>query len=397
MKLSKDIFIVGAKRTAFGGFGGKLAHLTATELGGIASLAAKGQIPKNVNIDSVIYGNVLQTSADAAYLARHVGHRANLDIKTPALTINRLCGSGFQSVINGAQEILLGEAEVVLAGGTESMSQAPHAVRNIRSGVRYGLDPKMEDTLAHALVDQYPKKTPMGITAENLAAKYHITRADADAYAVSSQQRWAKAQADGRFEKEIVPIDVKVKRNIESFKVDEAPRPKTSLESLGKLSPVFIKDTGIVTAGNASGISDGAASLIIASGESVKSNNMKPLAKILSWFYCGVDPAIMGIGPVPAIKGALNRAGLSLSDMSLIEINEAFAAQYLACEKELGLNRDITNTNGGAISLGHPLGTSGARILTHLTYELQRTGGKYAVGSACIGGGQGIAVVIERC
>lgn len=391
-----DIFIVGAKRTAFGAFGGKLAHLTATELGGIASVAARQQLPKGTTIDSVIYGNVLQTSSDAAYLSRHVGHRAGLDISSPALTINRLCGSGFQSIINGAQEIMLNEAHVVLAGGTESMSQAPYAVRGIRSGTRFGFDQKMEDTLSHALTDQFPKVTPMGITAENLATKYGITRKDVDEYALSSQQRWAAAQKEERFKNEIVPISIKTRKGTESFEIDESPRP-TTIESLNKLKPVFIKDSGVVTAGNASGISDGAASVIVASGDAVKKYGMTPLAKVLSWHYVGVEPSIMGIGPVPAIKGALKRAGLALSDMSLVEVNEAFAAQYLAVEKELGLDRSITNTNGGAIALGHPLGASGARIMAHLVYELHRTGGKYAVGSACIGGGQGIAMVIERC
>ncbi|KAJ3089554.1 3-ketoacyl-CoA thiolase, mitochondrial [Quaeritorhiza haematococci] len=381
---------------AFGGFGGKLAGYTASELGGIASKAAVAQLPAGVPIDSVVYGNVLQTSADAAYLARHVGHRAGLDIKTPALTINRLCGSGFQSIINGAQEILLNEAEIVLTGGTESMSQAPYAIRNVRLGTRYGVDLKAEDTLAHALVDSYPKRVPMGITAENLGKKYNLTRKDADEYALSSQHRWAAANEAGHFKEEITPIEVKVKKGTETFAVDEGPRPKSTIESLAKLAPVFVKDTGLVTAGNASGINDGAASLIVASADAVKKHNLKPLARLVSWYYCGVEPEIMGIGPVPAIKGALKRAGLSLKDMSRVEVNEAFAVQYLAVEKELGLDRSTTNSNGGAIALGHPLGTSGARIMAHLTYELHRLQGRYAVGSACIGGGQGIAIVIER-
>ncbi|KAJ3225059.1 3-ketoacyl-CoA thiolase, mitochondrial [Clydaea vesicula] len=396
-KLAKDIFIVAAKRTAFGSFGGKLAHLTANELGGIASLAAVKQLPEGTPVEGVIYGNVCQTSSDAAYLARHVGHRAGLPITTPALTVNRLCGSGFQSLINGAQEILLGEHETVLTGGTESMSQAPYALRNARFGTRYGVDQKLEDTLAHSLTDQFPKKTPMGITAENLAAKYKIGRSEVDAYALQSQQRWAVAQEAFRFKEEITPIHIKGKKGTEVFEVDECPRPQTTLETLAKLKPVFIKDTGVVTAGNASAITDGAASIIVSSASAVKSHNIIPLARIVSWFYCGVEPEIMGIGPVPAIKGALKRAGLTLKDMSLVEVNEAFGVQYLAVEKELGLDRSITNTNGGAIALGHPLGASGTRIMAHLTHELHRTGGKYAVGAACIGGGQGIAVVIERC
>ncbi|KAJ3057614.1 3-ketoacyl-CoA thiolase, mitochondrial [Rhizoclosmatium hyalinum] len=237
----------------------------------------------------------------------------------------------------------------------------------------------------------------MGITAENLAKKYNISRADADAFALQSQQRWAEAQKKGHFKAEIVPIELKSKKGVESFEADEHPRPQTTIESLKKLSSVFIKETGTVTAGNASGISDGAASLVIASEDAVKKYNLKPLSQILSWQFVGCDPSIMGIGPVPAIQGALKRAGLGLKDMSLVEVNEAFASQFLAVEKELGLNREITNSNGGAIALGHPLGASGARIMTHLSHELHRVGGKYAVGSACIGGGQGIAIVIEKC
>ncbi|KAI9351138.1 Thiolase, N-terminal domain-containing protein [Zopfochytrium polystomum] len=397
MSARPKVFVVAAKRTAFGTFGGKLAHLTANELGGIASAAAVKELPAGTPVESVIYGNVLQTSKDAPYLARHVGHRAGLKIEAPALTINRLCGSGFQAMINGAQEIITGEASIVLTGGTESMSQAPHVLRGGRTGAKYGVDLKLEDSLAHALVDQYPTQTPMGITAENLGKQFNLTRQDADAYAALTQQRWAKASAAGIYDAEITPIEIKTRKGVEVFKVDEHPRPQTTAESLAKLPSVFIKDTGFVTAGNASGISDGAASVILASESAVKQYNLKPLAEILSWYYVGVEPTIMGIGPVPAIRGALKRAGLSLGDMSRIEVNEAFAVQYLAVEKELGLNRDITNINGGAIALGHPLGASGARIMGHLAHDLRRINGRYAIGAACIGGGQGIAVVIEKC
>ncbi|KAI9327866.1 Thiolase, N-terminal domain-containing protein [Obelidium mucronatum] len=396
MGLPQRIFIVAAKRTAFGAFNGKVAHLTASELGGIASKAVVADLPSGTPVDAVNYGNVLQTSRDAAYLSRHIGLRAGLPINVPANTINRLCGSGFQAIVNSAQDIFSGDAEIALAGGTENMSQAPYALRGVRTGTRYGVDQPLEDTLAHGLIDQYPTKTPMGITAENLAKKYNISRSDADAYALVSQQRWAEAQSKGHFKSEIVPIELKSKKGVESFEVDEHPRPQTSIDSLKKLPSVFIKETGTVTAGNASGISDGAASLIIASETAVKKYNLKPLAEVLSWSFVGVDPSIMGIGPVPAIQGALKKAGLGLKDMSLVEVNEAFASQFLAVEKELGLNRDVTNTNGGAIALGHPLGASGARIMTHLVHELHRVKGKYAVGSACIGGGQGIAIVIER-
>ncbi|RKO93970.1 Thiolase, N-terminal domain-containing protein [Blyttiomyces helicus] len=380
----------------FGAFGGKLAGVGASELGGIASVAAIQQLPAGTKVDSVIYGNVLHTSGDAAFLARHVGHRAGLEIPVPALTINRLCGSGFQSIINGAQEIQLGEANVVLTGGTENMSQAPYALRGARAGTRYGVDLVLEDTLARGLVDTYPNTVPMGITGENLGKLYNISRQEVDEYALLSQQRFAAAQQAGRFDAEITPVEVKVRKGTETFSVDEHPRAKTTIESLAKLPSVFIKNTGLVTAGNASGICDGAASVVVAGEDVVKSQGLKPLARIVSWFYAGVDPNIMGIGPVPAIKGALKRAGLTLKDMSLVEVNEAFGVQYLAVEKELGLDRSITNTNGGAIAVGHPLGASGARIMSHLTYELHRTQGRYAVGSACIGGGQGIAIVIER-
>ncbi|KAI9138755.1 Thiolase, N-terminal domain-containing protein [Paraphysoderma sedebokerense] len=378
-----DTFIVAAKRTPFGAFGGKLKDFSATHLGGIASQAALKQLPKGTPVDSVIFGNVAQTSADAAYLARHVGHYGKLPIHVPALTVNRLCGSGFQAVINAAQEIQLGEAQVVLAGGTESMSQAPYALRNARWGTRYGVDLKLEDTLAAALVDSYPEKVPMGITAENLAQQYNISREDCDKLALQTQQRWAEAEKNGHFKAEIAPVEIKTKKGVEHFSKDEHPRPQTTLESLAKLPSVFIPKTGTVTAGNASGICDGAAALVVAGENAVKEHNIKPLARIVSWFYCGVEPKIMGIGPVDAIKEALRRANLTLADMDLVEVNQAFAAQYLAVEKELGLDRSKTNVNSGAIAIGHPLGASGARILANLVYELERRMGRYAVGSAC--------------
>ncbi|KAK9728777.1 3-ketoacyl-CoA thiolase, mitochondrial [Basidiobolus ranarum] len=391
-----NIFIVAAKRTPFGAFGGKLKELTANELGGLASKAALETLPKETKVDSVIFGNVCQTSNDAAYLARHVGHRAGLDITVPALTINRLCGSGFQSVINASQEIISGDSEVVLTGGSESMSQAPYALRNIRWGTRYGVDLKGEDTLAAALVDRYPTPTPMGITAENLGSQKDITREQCDEFALLSQQRWAAANEAGRFKAEIAPIDLKTRKGVEKFDTDEHPRPQSTLQSLAKLGPVFKKDTGLVTAGNASGICDGAAAVVVASEKAVKEYGLKPLVRVVSWHVAAVDPSIMGIGPVPAIREALRKANLTLKDMDLVEVNEAFAAQFLAVEKELGLNRDITNTNGGAIALGHPLAASGSRIIAHLTHELKRTQKQYAIGSACIGGGQGIAVILEN-
>ncbi|CAO3666524.1 unnamed protein product [Umbelopsis vinacea] len=394
----RQVYIVAAKRTPFGTFGGKLRSLSAAELGGLASKAALASLPANTPISSTIFGNVLQTDSAGAYLARHVGHRAGLPFEVPALTVNRLCGSGFQSVVNGVHEILTGESDIVLAGGAENMSKAPYTVDGdkTRWGTRYGVDLKMEDSLAAALVDQYPVQTPMGITSENLASKYDITREQCDEFALLSQQRYAQAASQGVFETEIVPVEVKGKKGPETVKNDEHPRPQTTAESLAKLKPVFKRDGGVTTAGNASGINDGAAALVIASEDAVNKYGLTPLARIVSWQSSGVDPKIMGIGPVPAIQGALKRAQLSLDKMDLIEVNEAFAAQFLAVEKELGLDRAKTNRNGGAIAIGHPLGASGARILTHLTHELHRTKSQFALGSACIGGGQGIAVVLER-
>ncbi|CEG71503.1 Putative Acetyl-coa acetyltransferase [Rhizopus microsporus] len=392
----RQVFIVSAKRTPFGTFGGKLKDFTASELGGLASKAAIAALPKEVPIDSVIFGNVLQTDPAGAYVARHIGHRAGLPVTVPALTVNRLCGSGLQSVVNAAHEIILGESEIVLAGGAENMSLSPFTLSgSSRWGIKLGQDPKLQDSLWTALVDQYPKPTPMGITAENLAEKYGISREACDEFALASQNRYEKAAKGGVFKDEIIPVEVKGRKGPELVTEDEHPRFGLQLENLTKLKPVFKKD-GVVTAANASGINDGAAALILASGEAVEKYGLNPLARVVSWQASAVEPTLMGIGPVPAITGALKRGNLELKQMDLIEINEAFAAQYLACEKELKLEREITNCSGGAIAVGHPLGASGARILTHLSHALQRTKNKYAVGSACIGGGQGVAVVLER-
>ncbi|KAJ1985396.1 3-ketoacyl-CoA thiolase, mitochondrial [Dimargaris verticillata] len=390
-------FIVAAKRTPFGAFGGKLKGLTANELGGLSSKATVADLPEGTPIDSVIFGNVAHTSTDAPYLARHVGHRAGLPIHVPAVTVNRLCGSGFESIIRAVQEIRVGDAQVVLTGGTENMSQAPYALRDVRWGTRYGVDQKLEDTLAAALVDRYPTPTPMGITAENLGMQYGLTRAQCDEYALQSQHRWAAANAKGIFNHEIAPIELKGRKGaIEQFTTDEHPRPQTTLEGLTKLKPVFQKDSGLVTAGNASGISDGAASVIVASEAAVNKYGLKPLARIVSYHTVGVEPTLMGIGPAPAIREALAKANKSLKDMDLVEVNEAFAAQYLAVAKELGLDPAKTNVHGGAIALGHPLAASGSRIMAHLAHQLRQTGQQFAIGSACIGGGQGISIVIEN-
>uniref|UniRef100_A0A8C4L8Q1 Acetyl-CoA acyltransferase 2 n=1 Tax=Equus asinus TaxID=9793 RepID=A0A8C4L8Q1_EQUAS len=390
-----SVFIVAAKRTPFGAYGGLLKDFTAIDLTEFAAKAAlsAGKVSPEI-VDSVIVGNVLQSSSDAIYVARHVGLRVGIPIATPALTVNRLCGSGFQSIVNGCQEICVKDAEVVLCGGTENMSQAPFCVRNVRFGTRLGSDLKLEDTLWTSLTDTHVQ-LPMAITAENLAVKHKISREDCDKYALQSQQRWKAANDAGYFNNEMAPIEVKTKKGKQIMQVDEHARPQTTLEQLSKLPPVFKKE-GTVTAGNASGVSDGAGAVIIASEDAVKKHNFTPLARIVGYFVSGCDPSLMGIGPVPAINGALKKTGLSLKDMDLVEVNEAFAPQYLAVEKSLNLDPSKANVNGGAIALGHPLGGSGSRITAHLVHELRRRGGKYAVGSACIGGGQGIAVIIEN-
>lgn len=347
-------------------------------------------------IDSVCVGNVAQTCADTSYLARHVGLGAGVRQEVPMLTVNRLCGSGFQSIVTATQEIGLGESSVVLAGGAENMSLAPFAVRDMRWGTKLGVDMKLRDTLWESLSDQYIDNCPMAITAENLAEQYNITKEECDIFSARSQDNYAAAHEAGLFANEIAPIELKSRKGPISFDKDEHPRAGTTAESLGKLGPLF-KKGGTVTAGNASGISDGAGALLVASEAAVAEHGMAPLARIVSYAVAGVDPSVMGIGPVPAITQALAKAGLTLADMDLVEINEAFAAQALACVKELDIDMDKFNLNGGAIALGHPTGASGSRIIGHLAHELQRTGNRYAIGSACIGGGQGIAIILERC
>ncbi|XP_064150606.1 3-ketoacyl-CoA thiolase, mitochondrial isoform X3 [Loxodonta africana] len=369
MALLRGVFIVAAKRTPFGAYGGLLKDFTATDLSEFAAKAAlsAGNVSPET-VDSVIVGNVLQSSSDAPFLARHVGLRVGVRTETPALTVNRLCGSGFQSILNGCQEICVKDAEVVLCGGTESMSQVPHCVRNVRFGTKFGLDIKLEDYLWESLMDTHVQM-PMAITAENLAVKHKISREECDKYALQSQQRWKAANDAGYFNDEMVPIEVKTKKGKQSMQVDEHARPQTTLEQLNKLPPVFKKE-GTVTAGNASGVSDGAGAVIIASEDAVKKHNFTPLARVVGYFVSGCDPTIMGIGPVFAITEALKKTGLSLKDMDLVEVNEAFAPQYLAVEKSLDLDRSKTNVNGGAIALGHPLGGSGSRITVHLVHEL---------------------------
>lgn len=390
------IVFLSGKRTPFGSFGGSLRGLSATELGvvsGRAAIEAAGVAPRD--IDQVVYGNALQTSSDAMYLARHIGLRAGVPEEAPALTVNRLCGSGFQAVTQGALEILQGHAEVVLCGGTESMSQTPHVVRGARWGeLRFGdASGQLEDVLWEALLDSHCSLS-MAQTAEKLGARYRISRERSDEMALRSQKRAAAAWEEGRFAAEVVPVPIRGRRGEELFERDEHIRPDTSLEALSSLRPYFSKD-GTVTAGNASGIGDGSASLLIASADWAARHSLKPLGRLLGWAFVGVEPQIMGIGPAPAARKALERAGLSLGAMDLVEINEAFAPQYLAVEDELELDPERTNVNGGAIALTHPLAASGARITVHLLHELRRRGARYGLGAACIGGGQGGAVVVE--
>lgn len=393
----KGIYVVGAKRTAFGKFGGKLKDMSATDLQVIANKAAieQSKLPAE-KIDSSIIGNIIHSSSDAAYIARHSALKSGIPITSPCLTVNRLCGTGFQSVVNGAQEIAMGDSKVVICGGTESMSLAPYSVRGNRFGVRLGQDLNLEDTLWTSLTDSYVK-LPMAITAENLASEYNISRQECDEFALRTQQRWVEANKNGNFKDEIAPISIKGRKGMESFEVDEHPRgEKANIEELQKLKAIFKKD-GTVTAGNASGVCDGAGSIILANEETVKEHNLKPLARLAGYSVSGVDPKIMGIGPVPAIQALLKRHNLDINQIDVVEINEAFAPQFLACRKALGLDIEKTNVNGGAIALGHPLAASGSRITANLIYELARRKGQYAIGSACIGGGQGIAVLLEAC
>ena len=392
--MSKEVFILGGKRTPMGEYVGVLKDISAIDLGAIAARGAlEATRVQPGEIDHTIIGNALQTSGDAIYGARHVALKAGVPFDRPALTVNRLCGSGIQSIISGAHMLQLGEAQSCLVGGMESMSQAPHVIRGARSGFALGQG-KLEDSLMVALLDTYCN-TPMAGTAENLARKFEISREEQDKYALRSQQEAKRALDSGFFAEEIVPVEVKSRKGAQLVEHDDHPRPETTLEGLAKLKPAFAKD-GFVTAGNASGIVDGAAALVIANEEFVKQRDLTPMGRIVSWAYAGVEPEIMGIGPVPATRAALAKAGLSLSDIDLVEVNEAFAAQYLAVEKELGLDRARTNVNGGAIALGHPLGATGTRLVLTLLHELHRRKGRYGLATACIGGGQGIAMIVER-
>lgn len=392
-----DIVFLSGRRTPFGTFGGTLKDHTATDLGAVASRSALEEAGVDADaIGHVVFGNAQQTSADAIYLARHIGLRSGVPEEVPALTINRLCGSGFQAIVSAAQEILLGQADVCLAGGTESMSQAPHVVRGARFGDRLRLGDAggaFEDSLWQALTDTQCGLS-MAQTAEELAERYDVDREAADRIAYESQQRAKRAWDEGRFDAEVVPMTIETRKGEIEFRHDEHIRPGTTMEGLAKLRPYFKKD-GLVTAGNASGIGDGAAAVVVSSAEWAEGQGLKPLARLVSWGVAGVDPEIMGIGPAPASRKALAAADMALDDMDLIEVNEAFAPQVAAVQKELGLDMEKTNVNGGAVALTHPLAASGARITVHLIHELRRRGARWGLGSACIGGGQGMAVVVE--
>ena len=374
---------------------GKFKDVSAIDLGAHAAKAALERAGvKPEQVDETFVGNAAQSSSDAIYGARHVALKAGVPIDKPALTVNRLCGSGIQSVVSAAHSILLGESRLCLAGGMENMSQVPHVIRGAREGFRFGMEPKIEDLLFAALYDPFCKFF-MAQTAENVAKKLEISREEQDEYALRSHQLGAAAVKAGKFAAEIAPLTVQKGRKEFVVDSDDHIKPDTTLEALSKLRAAFGKD-GTVTAGNASGIVDGAAMLVVTTAAHAKELGLTVQAKIKSWGIAGVEPEIMGIGPVPAIRQACEKAGVKVSDLDLIEINEAFSAQYLGCEKELGLDRDKCNVNGGAIALGHPLGATGTRLLLTLVREMQETGKALGCASACIGGGQGIAMILEK-
>ncbi len=388
-----DVVILAGARTPMARYNGEFQNTTAIDLAVVASKeAVRRSTVDPAEFDHVIFGNVMQTASDALYGARHVGLKAGLREETPAVTVNRLCGSGIESVSQAAHRLLLGEASMVLAGGMENMSQAPHVIRGARSGFRLG-EGKLEDSLASGLFDTYCGFS-MSDTAENVAVEYGINRADSDAFALRSQLLAEIAFQAGKMKDEIVPVEVKKGRKTQIVSEDDHRRPDTTTEVLAGLQPSFKKD-GIVTAGNASGIVDGAAAVVVTREKTAADRKIRPLGRIVSWATAGVPPRIMGIGPVPATQKALQLAGLKLDQMDLIEVNEAFAPQYLAVEKALGLNRDRVNVNGGAIALGHPLGATGTRLLLTLLLELRRRQKRYGLATACIGGGQGIAMIVE--
>ena len=388
-----DVVIVAGARTPMSRYTGAFSDVSAIDLAAVASKEAiRRSHVDPVDFDHAIFGNVMQTSADALYGARHVALKAGLKTETPAVTVNRLCGSGIEAIAQAAQRLLLGESEMILAGGMENMTQAPFVIRGLRNGLKLG-GGALEDSLMVGLTDSYCG-LPMALTAEKLAEQYGITRADADAYALRSQQAADAAYQECRIKEELVAVEVQQGKKTIVVSEDDHRRPDTTLEILQKLQPSFKKD-GIVTAGNASGIVDGAAAVVVTREKTAKERGLKPVGRIVSWAAVGVDPSIMGIGPVPSSQRALKLADLTIEQMDRVEVNEAFAAQYLAVEKGLRLNRDRTNVNGGAIALGHPLGASGTRLVITVLNEMRRNGLRYGLATACIGGGQGIAMVVE--
>jgi acetyl-CoA acetyltransferase family protein len=387
-----DVFILGGARTPMAEYVGALKDISALDLGAIAARAAMARAGVDPGqIDHVVFGNVLHTSADAIYGARHVGLKAGVPVEVPALTVNRLCGSGIQAAISGAQMIQLREADIVLTGGMESMSQAPHVIRGLRGGLRLGQG-RLEDSLWEALTDTHCGCS-MAVTAENCASKYGISRQAQDEFALRSQRLAAAAWDAGRLADEVVPVELTTRKGTETFARDDHMRPDTTLEGLSRLRAAF-STNGCVTAGNASGIVDGGAALVLASRAAVDRLGVTPLARLAGWATTGVEPTLMGMGPAPATRKLLERTGLALADIDLFEVNEAFAAQYLAVEQELGLPREKVNVNGGAIALGHPLGMSGTRLLLTLALEMRRRGSSHGVAAACIGGGQGVAALV---
>ena len=391
----KGVVIVAAKRTPFGTYGGKFLKTDITELQAVATKAAltAGNIKPEL-VDTVNIGCVIANSRfDGMLIARHAALKSGIPQDKPALHVNRLCGTGFQTIVNGAQDIVTGAANISVTGGVDNMTQAPHVVRNLRFGLPLGTSPQIEDSLWLGLTDSYCNMA-MAQTAEKLGAQMNVTKDEVNEFSYRSQLNWKIAQEGGRFNDELAPVEVKIKGKAETVQIDEHPRPKTTLEGLQKLPSLF-KENGLVTAGTASGICDGAGTVILASDDATKQHNLTPLARVHAYATVGVDPTIMGIGPVPAIRKVLELTGKTFNDIDLIEINEAFAAQTLACAKQLNLDMNKLNVNGGAIALGHPLAASGSRITAHLVHELRRRKAKFGIGSACIGGGQGIALLIE--
>jgi len=391
----EDIYIVSGVRTAIGDFGGALKDQAPAQLGKlvIAEAIRRAGIEAS-DVQHVVMGQAIPSEPRDSYVARVAAVEAGVPIEAPALTVNRLCASGMQAIVSGAQLIALGEAEVVVSGGTEVMSKSPYVLTTSRWGHKMG-DMTAIDAMVGVLSDPF-EGIHMGVTAENVATRYQVSRADQDALAVESHLRAARAQAEGRFDSQILPVELKTRKGTVEFKSDEHVRADTTLESLGKLRPAFIKE-GSVTAGNSSGINDGAAALVLASGATVAERGLKPMAKLIGWGYAGVEPSVMGIGPVKAAPIALKRAGLTVEDMDVIEANEAFASQSCAVARSLCFDPKKVNPNGSGISLGHPVGASGAIITVKLIYELERIGGRYGLATMCVGGGQGIAVVVERC